>query len=510
MRVRNKFIPTAEPVNHQRDFPFMGIDLSTADAPYHFLFAGMPGTGKSLSMQHLFEGLKDSAGVVYDFQKTITEKIIRHGVDYRRFRNLNPYHKLGFQWLMSRDIRTWEMAFETTAAFFPESNNSDPFWRDAPRYILAVLMTTLNRIARDKRFEARWELRDLILIATNKAKLEKMCRLYPDLWGRVEPIFKEENSQMGDSVLFTISVSMAKFQAIAQLWHRAGQRGMNLSLFEILGKHKPIFLLGREEVSGKEALDNLNAIIVNFVCKIFLDRQAENTTGQPCCWFILDELPSIAKIAYLIRAATEGRKLGLVLAIAFQSFPNLQKIYGVEDASTLTGLMGYQVFFRSNEPSTQEWLTKSIGEHQVKRPTVSNSQSKSRKGLWFIMSQITQSVSYSPVIEKLMLESEFSSLPLARDGVVEAVVKFRGSSVYRYQAYTMQNIAELDRLYPPQPRFKPLNYARTDEGDSELQDFTTDDLDRLGAIPYDYFSDVAVDVPYSETLSISAALETEE
>ncbi|MDD0136565.1 type IV secretion system DNA-binding domain-containing protein, partial [Shigella flexneri] len=68
-------------------------------------------------------------------------------------------------------------------------------------------------------------------------------------------------------------------------------------------------------------------------------------------WFFYDELASLHKLPTLPRIISEGRKFGGCFVLGFQSFAQLEEIYGPKAAAALFDLLNTKFFFRS--PSAQ-------------------------------------------------------------------------------------------------------------------------------------------------------------
>lgn len=111
-------------------------------------------------------------------------------------------------------------------------------------------------------------------------------------------------------------------------------------------------------------------------------------------WFVLDELPALQKISSLKTILAEGRKYGACVMAGIQIFPQLTEEYGIHASQTLLDLFNTKIFFRSDNPQTNQWISQSLGEKEVKsiqeslsygantmRDGVSLSRAKNRESL---------------------------------------------------------------------------------------------------------------------------------
>jgi len=86
-------------------------------------------------------------------------------------------------------------------------------------------------------------------------------------------------------------------------------------------------------------------------------------------WFVIDELAALQKLPRLQMGLAEGRKYGGCLLVGFQSKPQLEDIYGRNSAEAMLDLFNTKIFFRCAEPSTQQWISKVLGEREEAEPT---------------------------------------------------------------------------------------------------------------------------------------------
>lgn len=86
-------------------------------------------------------------------------------------------------------------------------------------------------------------------------------------------------------------------------------------------------------------------------------------------WFVVDELAALQKLPRLQMGLAEGRKYGGCLLVGFQSKPQLEDIYGRNAAEAMLDLFNTKIFFRCTEPSTQQWVSKVLGDKEEAEAT---------------------------------------------------------------------------------------------------------------------------------------------
>ncbi|HAL9457405.1 TPA: type IV secretion system DNA-binding domain-containing protein, partial [Escherichia coli] len=79
-------------------------------------------------------------------------------------------------------------------------------------------------------------------------------------------------------------------------------------------------------------------------------------------WFFYDELASLHKLPTLPRIISEARKFGGCFVLGFQSFAQLEEIYGPKAAAALFDLLNTKFFFRSPSAQIAKFVEEDIGE----------------------------------------------------------------------------------------------------------------------------------------------------
>lgn len=85
-------------------------------------------------------------------------------------------------------------------------------------------------------------------------------------------------------------------------------------------------------------------------------------------WFVIDELASLQKLPRLQMGLAESRKYGGCVLAGFQSKPQLEEIYGRNGAESMLDLFNTKLFFRCTEPSSQQWISKVLGDKEEAEP----------------------------------------------------------------------------------------------------------------------------------------------
>jgi type IV secretory pathway TraG/TraD family ATPase VirD4 len=100
-------------------------------------------------------------------------------------------------------------------------------------------------------------------------------------------------------------------------------------------------------------------------------------------WMVLDELPTLQRLPYLMDAFAESRKFGGCLVAGMQSMAQLRKIYGNNAAEELSSLCNTRIFFREPSFEMAAWVSKELGQSETEevREGISYGESAMRSGV---------------------------------------------------------------------------------------------------------------------------------
>lgn len=83
-------------------------------------------------------------------------------------------------------------------------------------------------------------------------------------------------------------------------------------------------------------------------------------------WLIIDELPSLHKLKSLKKILAESRKYGGCIVLGYQSYSDIESIYGEKDSKVLADLTATKIFFRSNDEHNAKHASNQLGREEVK------------------------------------------------------------------------------------------------------------------------------------------------
>jgi type IV secretory pathway TraG/TraD family ATPase VirD4 len=120
-------------------------------------------------------------------------------------------------------------------------------------------------------------------------------------------------------------------------------------------------------------------------------------------WFVLDELASLQRLPQLHTAMTENRKSGNPVVLGFQGRSQMETRYG-HDAEAMLSQPIVKVFFRTSEPHSAEWISRTIGEVEIERLRESRNHDE------FPRQRATRGLQLERRIEPLVMSSQIQGL----------------------------------------------------------------------------------------------------
>lgn len=360
-----------------------GVPIPPEDEQQHFLLAGAPGTGKSVTLRQMLAVIRERGekAIVYDPVGDMVSQFYRPGIDTI----LNPLDARDGGWNIWNDVERHEYPSFSKSIVPDPTGQADPFWPAAAQAVLQSLLITQR------------DLDDLLWLglAAPVADLEDVIRRAGKIGLVGDPAKTLPN------VRATLAAHLDK---LAVLHNVPANEAFSLKQWTENDEDKSwAFLL-----SKKNQLETVKPLISVWLDTVVRTALSMTPNSARRIWLSIDELPSLNKIPSLAPALAEGRKFGLAAILGLQSVGQGRGIYGKEEFSALYGLAKTRLILRISDSETAEDMSKELGEHQVKRTVKSSNTSG---GNIMQPGQSSEGTSEQMVIERIVLPSEIAGLP---------------------------------------------------------------------------------------------------
>lgn len=366
-------------------------DLMLGDIPLvkdsetqHILVTGTTGSGKSVCMMALMDGVRRrrQRAIVYDVVGTFIQHYYRPDRDII----LNPLDLRCPSWNIwqeGQDVADFEAH---AASLMPLSAGYDPFWIHSARTIFSTLAEKLqqNQNTKTKALLTPMFASDLGLLNTL-------------LKGTVaETLVNESVEKMAQSIKSTVT---AYCKCLRYLKAEGSEPLFSIKRWLQAENHDGWIFIA----SNTEKLEAIKPLI-----SLWLDIAARGIlTLEPSfdrrIWFLIDELASLQPLPSLSLLLSQGRKYGACTVTAFQDIHQLRSLYGREDAEALSAMYNTNLCYRTKCPDTAQWMSRIVGQREVV---------EKKEGFSYGANDIRDGVSMHQERRKepLVLESEFLKL----------------------------------------------------------------------------------------------------
>lgn len=363
-------------------FAIGGIAIPDAFEPEHIVISGAPGTGKTNIISGMLAGIraKGKRAIVYDTAGTFVQQFYRPDRDII----LNPLDERSSPWSPWVDVPK-EYHYDQIAESTIPDKQGDPFWPKAARGTLVAVLRKLARMEHT--------LVSVLLDTILRSKTKDLARF----------------AQGTDAAAF-ISAEGEKTSAGVQ-----AELASVLKSFNYLDDTTDGFSI-RQWVTQdtddswlfittkSDQLPSLRPLITTWLDIAISAIMSMKPDRNRRIYVVADELPSLQRLPSMSDFLARARKYGGCAVLGFQSYPQLEGTYGIQDAAALTGYCSTWVALRANDSATAKHASENLGQVE---------QIEANEGLSYGVSDMRDGVNLSrlQVTRPLVLPTEIQNLP---------------------------------------------------------------------------------------------------
>lgn len=322
-----------------------GVGIPRALEPYHLLFAGSPGAGKSVAIQACLETLRARGDrvLVADCGGESLARFYRTGD-----RLLNPLDGRSVDWSPLAEMQEAWDAERLARSLVPERDGGEREWHHYAQSLVAGVLERLwlSGDARTGGFV------DALTQASN-ADLAALVAGHP-----CHCLFEEGAERMLASVRGIVGTYLAPYRFLDRM---ADLEGFSIRKW-VTRRPSPdwLFLTYRDDQAT--VLRPLLAAWLDLAVGAIL---ASEPDPHRRIWIVLDELGALGTVPVLADALTRGRKYGLACLAGVQTLRQLYRHYGRDGALVLLSCFGSLLVLRTQEAETAEHLSRELGEREI-------------------------------------------------------------------------------------------------------------------------------------------------
>jgi len=363
-------------------FEIGGVRVPDAFEPEHILICGAPGTGKTNIIVKMLAGIRAAGrrAIVYDTAGTFVEKFYRPGVDVL----LNPLDVRSDRWSPWVDVPR-DYHYDQIAESTIPDKSGDPFWAKAAR---GTLVAVMRKLARQER-----TLVSILLDTLLRSKLKDLASFAAGTDAAAFISTEGERTSAG---------IQAELASVLRSFSYLDDTADGLSIRDWVANEKDdSWLFISVKADQLPSLRPLITVWLDIAISAMMSLTPDRNRRLYC---IIDELPSLHKLPSLSDFLARARKYGGCGVLGYQSYPQLEATYGIQDAAAITGYCSTWVALRANDTPTAKHVSENLGQVE---------QVEANEGMSYGVNDMRDGVNLSrmQVTRPLVMHTEVTNLP---------------------------------------------------------------------------------------------------
>jgi type IV secretory pathway TraG/TraD family ATPase VirD4 len=346
----------------------------------HFFTIGRPGCGKSQLFYRIIQKVmsRGDKAIIYDFKGDQVAKFY----DPEKHVLFNPFDKRCAQWNVFNEIESPLDIRSIANSLIPITGN-DPYWSNAARDVFAGILTACYQAGRKTNDEV------YRCCSMPAQELSSFLARYPGTETATRHLAQDK---AGASILSIMSSSTQCFEYLRNI---KGDFSIRKWASDDTDK-RCVFLTNYTEIS-----DTIRPIL-----SLFVELAGKRVLSMPDnlqrrFFFFIDEFGTLNNLPTIPTMLTNGRSKGMSIWIAIQDIGQIEKIYGKDISQTIINSCATSFTFAVNDPFTADFISKKLGEREIRQVNVSHSDGQSS----------SSTTSYQTMNERVVMASEVQNLP---------------------------------------------------------------------------------------------------
>ncbi|MDR8481444.1 type IV conjugative transfer system coupling protein TraD [Serratia nevei] len=329
-----------------------GLPLLKNSEVKNFCAMGSVGTGKSRLYRKLMDYARKRGDMVIVYDKSCD--FVKDYYDPQHDKILNPQDARCVGWDLWSECLTLPDFENVADILIPMGSNEDPFWQGSAR---TIFVEAAYRMRNDEDRSYAKLLNTLLSIDLPRLRAYLEGTPAANLVdGKIE-----KTAISIRSVLTNYAKALRYMQGVEKLGApftiRDWMRGVKDN-----GKNGWLFLTS--DSASHKALKPLISMWLSIASHSLLSM-GENPDRR--VWIFADELPTLHKLPDLVSIVPEARKFGGCFVLGFQTYSQLEDIYGVKAAATLFGVLRTRFLFSVPDRVGAEFAAGEVGEKEYRK-----------------------------------------------------------------------------------------------------------------------------------------------
>ncbi|MGD6893191.1 type IV secretory system conjugative DNA transfer family protein [Bacillus mobilis] len=358
-----------------------GITIDPLLLQRHMLFVGSIGSGKSVSLFHLIDGLRKNATeddmfVFFDAKGDYIEKFYQEG-DYVLTNEAEVVTGM-VRWNIFDDImatmpsKREEVIWEIASSLFKEdieSSSSPIFATGARDLFAAILCAKVREIEKEGTVENHATFISWLQVATD-VTVRNLLLNHQDLkW--VKHYINKSNDPKTNQSFF-----MHLYQNLFNVFNGTFREAGNFSLTRAVKERGQRAVFLEYDIASANVMKPIYTLLLDIAMKNALGQKEKEARGN--IFFILDELPLIPKLNYMDNALNFGRSLGIRVIAGIQNVGQVHHVYTERLGDSILSGFGTVFAFRLFDEASRTFIR---NRHGMNKKMIAYSASNASKGV---------------------------------------------------------------------------------------------------------------------------------
>jgi hypothetical protein len=265
----------------------------------------------------------------------------------------NPSDVRSWDWHVAHDHTSPNSLFDLACTIIPQGRETNPFWTDAARAILAGCFISLRHS-----FGDGWNLGDAIIMCL--FPMEELishlikCPGNVFLVNRLNEIVASDDTKLIANLGITLYANLARLIPAAANSQQATRR-FTLSAFL---NHPEILVI----VPDQQAIESVQPIFHALMARMTKILASRTDTNLNRTHIFLDELSFLGKIPHFDQLVTFTASKGVHVHAATQGIGRMRDFYGDKPLNDILDCFGWKAILRTEDPNTAQWAASLFGQ----------------------------------------------------------------------------------------------------------------------------------------------------
>jgi type IV secretory pathway TraG/TraD family ATPase VirD4 len=351
----------------------------------HFFTIGRPGCGKSQLFYRVIQKVlsRGDKAIIYDFKGDQVAKFY----DPEKHVLFNPFDNRCAKWNIFNEIESPLDIRSIANSLIPITGN-DPYWSNAARDVFVGILSAC--------YQSGKKTNDHVYHCCNMP-VQELAEFLSHYKGTETATRHLAQDKAGASIMSVMSTSTQCFEYLRNINGDFSIRKWASDDTDA----RCVFLTNYTEIS-----DTIRPIL-----SLFVELAGKRVLSMPDdlrrrIFFFIDEFGTLNNLPTIPAMLTNGRSKGMSIWVAIQDIGQIEKIYGKDISQSIINSCATSFTFAVNDPYTADFISKKLGEREIRQVNVSYSESRKFSG-----GNSSSTTTYQTMNERVVMASEVQNLP---------------------------------------------------------------------------------------------------